>query len=254
MTAVIAAIRRMHERLGEPQQLRDFAQAARLSPFHFHRIFRKITSSTPGKFFTALRIAKARCLLLESSMTVTQIGLAVGYSSVGTFTTQFTKLVGLPPGRFRSQAALIADLLISDLVSDHVMSKVEPHQCANGWISSRPDDSAGIAVVGLFRTHVAQEKPIACTFVKPPGPVRIPELMNQHVAYLLAVSVATRATVGEVLKGTKSAGLFVGASEWAHDVTSIAAPKKFFIELKKPLLTDPPILIAFPLLASSPCI
>src|SRR5215471_14377152 len=95
--AVVTAITRMREQLGEPHELRDIARTAYMSKFYFHRVFRNVTASTPGRFLTALRIAEARQLLLETPMSATDISITVGYSSFGTFTSQFTKLVGLSP-------------------------------------------------------------------------------------------------------------------------------------------------------------
>jgi len=85
--AVVRALTVMRQRLGEPQSLRDLARAAYLSPFHFHRVFRSVTSVTPGRFLAAMRMAEAKRLLVETPISVTDISIAVGYSSFGTFTT-----------------------------------------------------------------------------------------------------------------------------------------------------------------------
>ena len=71
------------------------------SPFYFHRVFREITGLTPARFHAALRMAEARRLLLQTGLPVRRIGERVGYTSPGTFGTQFARLAGLSPARFR---------------------------------------------------------------------------------------------------------------------------------------------------------
>lgn len=107
--AVLRAIETMRTELGQAQPLADLARVGRYSRFHFHRIFREFTGITPARFLTALRMAQARRLLLRSAMTVADIGMTVGYTSLGTFTTQFTGLVGVSPARFREWARSLGD-------------------------------------------------------------------------------------------------------------------------------------------------
>jgi AraC family transcriptional regulator len=249
-TAVIAAITQMYEQLGEPQELRDFARTALMSPFHFHRVFRTVTAATPGRFLTALRMAQARRLLLETTMSATDISIAVGYSSFGTFTTQFTKLVGLSPGRFRVRATAVADLPVRDLLEGQ---RTRP-KCGRGpvgWIGPRPDKVPGLAVAGLFPSGIAQDQPVACAVIEPPGSVRLPEVDAQGEFEALAVSVAGDATVGQVLTGNPDAGVLVGAAERPVVLGCSTQPRPFWITLRQPLVTDPPLLLAFPLLADA---
>ncbi|GAA2520048.1 helix-turn-helix domain-containing protein [Winogradskya humida] len=110
--AVRRAIAQMRDDLCAPLRLADLARTASFSPFHFHRVFRATTGETPARFLAALRMAKARRLLMRSRSSVAMISSAVGYTSVGTFTTQFRRLVGLPPERFRHLARRLDGLLI----------------------------------------------------------------------------------------------------------------------------------------------
>ena len=55
--AVLRSIGTMHEHLGDELPLRTLARSAWLSPFHFHRVFRRLTDSTPARFLAAWRIA-----------------------------------------------------------------------------------------------------------------------------------------------------------------------------------------------------
>lgn len=100
--AVERAISSMWDHYDEPLSLDDIADAALLSKFYFSRVFRSFTGTSPGRFLTAVRLYKAKNLLLETSSTVTDISFQVGFNSLGTFTTRFTYSVGVSPARFRS--------------------------------------------------------------------------------------------------------------------------------------------------------
>ncbi|MGN6756561.1 MAG: helix-turn-helix domain-containing protein, partial [Thermomicrobiales bacterium] len=95
----------MRAQPGEPLRLSDLAEIAALSPFHFARTFRQVTSIPPGEFLAALRLAQAKRLLLTTDLRVTDICCEVGANSLGTFTSRFTQQVGLPPARLRQLAA-----------------------------------------------------------------------------------------------------------------------------------------------------
>src|SRR6266581_4999981 len=102
--AVERAIQAMHTHLDEELALEDLASVACLSPSHFHRVFRRLIGVPPGEFLAALRFQAARRLLLTTSLSVTDICFAVGYTSTGSFTSRFTHLVGLSPRLLRQRA------------------------------------------------------------------------------------------------------------------------------------------------------
>jgi AraC-like DNA-binding protein len=84
-----------------PVSLNQAAREACLSPFHFHRLFRATFGETPHDFLTNLRMERARRLLASGGMTVTEVCLEVGYSSLGSFSTKFQSLVGRPPSEYQ---------------------------------------------------------------------------------------------------------------------------------------------------------
>ena len=84
-----------------PLPLKQAAREACLSPFHFHRLFRATFGETPHDFLTGLRIDHARRLLASGQMSVTEACLDAGYSSLGSFSTRFQSLVGLPPSQYQ---------------------------------------------------------------------------------------------------------------------------------------------------------
>ncbi|MEU1638955.1 AraC family transcriptional regulator [Nonomuraea sp. NPDC005701] len=239
----------MNERLAEPLELRDHAQAAHMSLFHFHRTFHAITTTTPGRFFTALRIAEAKRMLVRTSTSIVDVSISVGYASLGTFTSQFTRLVGLSPGRFRSQARKSADEPVIDLMNIHRApqpdSSTSHLEC---WVRERPDGIPGLTVMGLFPSHIAQTRPISCTVTTSPGPVLVPVSRSSARVAVLAMSMAAEATVEQVLMETSEASIYVGRGS---DVTLgdlIPPSEVVYIQLRKRQLTDPPLLTAFPLL------
>src|SRR5215471_21715534 len=97
-------IRAMRERIYQPLSLEDMADVAHLSPYHFSRVFHNIIGVPPGEFLAALRLEEAKRLLLTTSLSVTDICFELGYASLGSFTTRFTQLVGVPPRLLRRLA------------------------------------------------------------------------------------------------------------------------------------------------------
>ena len=86
--------------------LENAAQKACLSRFHFNRLFARAFGETPHEFVTRRRIEEAKKLLLRDTDSVTEICFAVGYESLGSFSTRFRSLTGLSPASFRREARL----------------------------------------------------------------------------------------------------------------------------------------------------
>ena len=89
----------------ESIDLEQISQQAFLSPFHFHRIFRKVYRQTPHQYVTRKRIEKAKDLLTENKP-VTEVCNEVGFESIGSFSTLFKKEIGFAPTYFRNMAWL----------------------------------------------------------------------------------------------------------------------------------------------------
>jgi AraC family transcriptional regulator len=96
------AVELMHARLDEDLTLKDIAAASYLSPFHFSRLFKKVTGTTPLAYLASQRIARARLLLAQSDLPITQIAAQVGYGSASNFTKAFRQDAGLTPKQFRA--------------------------------------------------------------------------------------------------------------------------------------------------------
>ncbi len=85
-----------------PLNLDRVARQAHFSRFHFIRLFRQAYGQTPHQYLIRRRIAKAKELLAAGRLTVTEVCLAVGFQSLGSFSSLFTRAVGQPPQRYRA--------------------------------------------------------------------------------------------------------------------------------------------------------
>src|SRR5271165_2573484 len=95
--AVERAIRHMRSNLDAPLDLGQLAHIAAVSKFHFVRVFDEVTGTTPRHFLSCLRMQRAKELLLKTRSSITDVCMEVGYSSLGTFSTTFSELVGVSP-------------------------------------------------------------------------------------------------------------------------------------------------------------
>ena len=94
----------MAAHLEEEFSLIRLAQEADMSEFHFSRLFKRTTGLTPSQYFIHLRMEKARRLLRETTKSVIEIGLEVGYTSPSHFAQVFRREVGIPPSEYRRPA------------------------------------------------------------------------------------------------------------------------------------------------------
>ncbi len=99
------AVELMHSNLERDLQLEEIAAAAHVSPFHFARLFKKLTGATPHAYLAMLRAARAQTMLAETDLSITEVGARVGYSSSSHFAKAFRQATGLSPRAFR--AALV---------------------------------------------------------------------------------------------------------------------------------------------------
>ncbi|MGA9347058.1 MAG: helix-turn-helix transcriptional regulator [Nocardioidaceae bacterium] len=89
-------------RYADPLTVSDLAAAARLSPAHFSREFRRAFGETPHAYLLTRRLERAAALLRMTDHSVADICTAVGLSSVGSFTTTFTRVYGKTPTAYRA--------------------------------------------------------------------------------------------------------------------------------------------------------
>ncbi|HKY43375.1 MAG TPA: helix-turn-helix domain-containing protein [Pyrinomonadaceae bacterium] len=91
----------MHTQLDQDLTLKELAAASYLSPFHFSRLFKKLTGASPHNYLAGIRAARAQLLLAETDLSVTEVGARVGYLSGSHFTKAFRLATGATPREFR---------------------------------------------------------------------------------------------------------------------------------------------------------
>jgi AraC-like DNA-binding protein len=89
----------------EPLDLEALARAAHVSPRHFSRSFRRTFGETPHQYLLTRRLERARHLLRTTDLQVAEVCLAVGFTSVGSFTSTFRRRVGVSPTAYRREHA-----------------------------------------------------------------------------------------------------------------------------------------------------
>lgn len=105
----LARLRRVRDRIdreyAQPLDVEALARGVHLSAGHLSRQFRAAYGEPPYTYLMTRRIERAMALLRLGELSVTEVCFAVGCSSLGTFSTRFTELVGMSPSMFRQQAA-----------------------------------------------------------------------------------------------------------------------------------------------------
>lgn len=91
------------EHWDQPLSLDEMARCAHLSRYHFIRLFQRAFYATPHQYLMHTRVEKAKQLLAQSELSVTEICFAVGFESVGSFSTLFHKTVGWSPSIYRAR-------------------------------------------------------------------------------------------------------------------------------------------------------
>ena len=105
----LAVLRRVRDRIdreyAQPLNVEALARGANMSAGHLSRQFRLAYGESPYGYLMTRRIERAMALLRRGDLTVTDVCFAVGCSSLGTFSSRFTELVGVPPSAYRAQHA-----------------------------------------------------------------------------------------------------------------------------------------------------
>ena len=106
----LARLRRVRDRIdreyAEPLDVEALARGVYMSAGHLSRQFQLAYGESPYAYLMTRRIERAMALLRRGDLSVTEVCFAVGCSSLGTFSTRFTELVGVPPSAYRRQATV----------------------------------------------------------------------------------------------------------------------------------------------------
>jgi AraC-like DNA-binding protein len=95
----------MDRRYAETLDLDQMAEHVGFSKFHFARAFKDAYGETPAHYLTRRRVERAKDLLRSANLTVTEVCMLVGFSSLGSFSSRFSELVGMSPSAFQRAAA-----------------------------------------------------------------------------------------------------------------------------------------------------
>ena len=101
----LASLRRVRDRIdreyAQPLDVEALARGAHMSGGHLSRAFKLAFGESPYSYLMTRRIERAMALLRRGDLSVTEVCFEVGCSSLGTFSTRFTELVGMPPSAYR---------------------------------------------------------------------------------------------------------------------------------------------------------
>jgi AraC family transcriptional regulator len=243
--AIERAIQTMHTHLQEVLPLEDLAAVACLSPSHFHRVFCRLIGIPPGEFLAALRFQEARRLLVTTSLSVTEICFEVGYTSIGSFTSRFTHLVGLSPRLLRQRAHRFEPPLAEPTeLYPTTPSSIPRNNALLGHISA-PATFRGTIYVGLFPGPIPQGRPVRCTRLSSSGWYRLHDVPDgvyhlRAAAFPVAADLHSSLLPGEkLLLGHNARPLVICHGQVVGDPDLV---------LHAPQLTDPPLVMGLPLL------
>lgn len=91
----------LDQRYATPITIDELSRAVALSPCYLIRAFRRAYRQTPHQYLVGLRIARAKALLRNSDLSVTDICATVGFESLGSFSTLFRRVAGVSPSAYR---------------------------------------------------------------------------------------------------------------------------------------------------------
>ncbi|MGX9346433.1 helix-turn-helix transcriptional regulator [Microbacterium sp. KNMS] len=132
----LALLRRVRDRMdrefAQPLDVEALARGVGMSAGHLSRQFKLAYGESPYSYLMTRRIERAMSLLRRGDLTVTEICFEVGFGSLGTFSTRFTELVGMPPSEYRRRSE--GDLAgVPTLITKHVTRPIRNRE-------ARPSD------------------------------------------------------------------------------------------------------------------
>lgn len=243
----------MKASLTEELTIEDVAHHFGYSKFHFSREFKRHTGFSAADYLSSLKIERAKQELLRGEHSITDAGFDAGYSSIGTFSTTFTKKTGLSPRDYKQQVENLFDVTkkyertSSDLqYSSSGVLKSSVNNC-HVSIEYPKGYNPGITFVGLFVSPIPNHKPIVGTALTKDRQYHFKDIPNGSY-YILACSIEKTFNplryfvLDDCLRGSKKEKIHFPSDSNKH----------FAVSLREPLPEDPPILINLPkLLADS---
>jgi AraC-like DNA-binding protein/uncharacterized protein YdhG (YjbR/CyaY superfamily) len=158
----LARLRRVRDRIdreyAQPLDVEALARGAHMSAGHLSRQFRLAYGESPYAYLMTRRIERAMALLRRGDLSVTEVCFEVGCSSLGTFSTRFTELVGVPPSVYRRQAARDGgDAVLRGEIGDRTdqesrCASTEPRVDFSCWTELDMEEPAQEGMMGAKKT------------------------------------------------------------------------------------------------------
>jgi AraC family transcriptional regulator len=188
--AVTRVVGHLNQNLGDEHTLKEMADVAIISPFHFNRIFSEVTGVSPVRYLYALRITEAKRLILTTRHKVIDICYSVGYNSLGSFNNRFVSLVGYSPRCIRNLAARIDPAELRRRVDAHAAQvKRDIHEPCSLWGRVHvPSGFSGVSMVALFSGSPANAYPVAVVLTEG-GTYALPPVPQSGTFFVLAVGL-----------------------------------------------------------------
>jgi len=244
IATVLPVIATMREQSHQAFKLDDLAEMAYLSRFHFNRVFSSVAGIPPVEFMTALRFERAKELLLTTDLSVTDVCFEVGFSSLGTFSTRFTQLVGVSPVEFRRLPELIDRgrrvVCLRRVAKPGTFSNAIVH----GEVRNLPDPGSAV-YLGLFPTRFARGRPVSGQLLMGTTSFVFPNLPNGSFSLLAAVMPPTEGLVDHLRLDRR---VQVGAGEAPVVIRTGQEQIRCDVQIRAAQPTDAPILVSLPAL------
>lgn len=238
----------IHQKIYDPISLAELANHVAYSPYHFSRLFKKQMGISPLYYVSSLRLQKAKEMLLQTNLTIRDIGLEVGQQSLGTFTTRFTERIGVSPSQFRDSISEV-DYQLSSLQifsNWHPLNTENQNNIVEGTIMAEVPFN-GIILIGLFKKAIPEGLPLYGTVLSSLGDYMFTDV-KPGTYYLMATAVSWETEATDILlphttlraRSIKPITIQNGISNPQQNLT-----------LHPPKLDDPPILVSLPLLMNN---
>ena len=243
---VEASLQYIQEHLMEPITLEEISHQAGYSPYHFTRLFKSHMGIPLFYYVSALRMQKAKDLLLHTDFTIRDIALEVGHQSLGTFTTRFTEKVGISPAAFRQTRTEGRRVLekLHELSKKNALIDSSSRQCSITGTVEAVIHYQGVVLAGLFPKPIPEGMPLYGTLATLPGEFCLSGI-QPGIYYLMATSLSWGMETDSILLAKKT------LRTRDHKPLTImpgTMPSHLNVKLYPPKLDDPPIVVSLPIL------
>ncbi|WP_205948465.1 helix-turn-helix transcriptional regulator [Pueribacillus theae] len=236
----------IHEHIYDPLPLSRLSSYAGYSPYHFTRIFKEKIGLSPLYYVSSLKLEKAKDLLLHTNFSVRDIGMEIGQQSLGTFTTRFTKRIGVTPSKFRNSALEAGEHFDKLRTINHwslPLLKTNQDLIVKGTVSAEVPFQ-GIILIGLFPKPIPEGLPLYGTLLSSLGDFCFTDV-KPGIYYMMATSVSWEMKAKDFLLPYTTLRAKLKEPIIVKPYSTV--PHQHVI-LRKPRLDDPPILVSLPLL------